>query len=225
MVDIGTVFAVKGNCVSHMLRRGTMRLKRIGVWLLSGAAIVVMIPAAPSTRAQTLTGNEAQQDCATYGGAPENNHYSKLQQINRSNIKQLEVAWSFDTGEEGGLQSSPVIVSGIFYGISPTQKIFALDASTGKLLWRFDSGIRGTQPNRGLAYWTDGKEKRILVGVMNFLYALDAVTGRPIPTFGDRGRIDLRENLGREPASAQSREKCREVIGLADRKLLQRRAT
>src|SRR5712692_1322692 len=145
-----------------------------------------------------------QQDWTAYGGAPENNHYSALAQINRSNVKRLAVAWSFDTQEEGGLQSSPIIVEGVLYGITPTQRIFALDAATGMLLWKFDSGIRGTQPDRGLAYWTDGKDKRILVGVMNFLYALDASTGKPIPAFAKEGRIDLRESLGREPASAQS---------------------
>ena len=119
-------------------------------------------------------------------------------------MKQLAVAWSFDTEEEGGLQTSPIIVKGVLYGISPTQKVFALDAATGQLLWKYDSGIKGTQPDRGLAYWTDGRSSRILVGVLNFLYALDAATGKPIATFGKQGRIDLRENLGREPAAAQS---------------------
>jgi quinoprotein glucose dehydrogenase len=92
----------------------------------------------------------------------------------------------------------------VLYGITPTQKVFALDAATGKLFWKFDSGTSGTQPDRGLAYWADGNDKRILVGVMNFVYALDAATGKPIPSFGNGGRIDLRENLGREPASSQS---------------------
>src|SRR5207249_11674270 len=62
----------------------------------------------------------------------------------------------------------------------------------------------GSQPDRGLAYWSDGQDKRILVGVMNFLYALDASTGQPIPGFAKQGRIDLREDLGRTPATAQS---------------------
>src|SRR2546426_4494135 len=145
-----------------------------------------------------------QQDWFAYGGAPENNHYSALAQINRSNVKRLAVAWSFDTQEDGVLQASPIIVAGVLFGLTPTQKVFALDAASGKLLWKFDSGIRGTQPNRGLAYWADGKDKRILVGVMNFLYALDAATGKPIPGFGTKGRIDLRENLGRGPATSQS---------------------
>jgi quinoprotein glucose dehydrogenase len=143
------------------------------------------------------------RDWPVYGGAPGNTHYSPLAQINRENVRNLQLAWSFDSGEKGGLQTSPIIIDGVLYGITPTEKIFALDAATGKLLWKFDSGIRGTQPDRGLAYWSDGKDKRILAGVMNFVYALDAATGKPIASFGQNGRIDLREGLGREPASAQ----------------------
>jgi quinoprotein glucose dehydrogenase len=139
-----------------------------------------------------------------FGGTAENNHYSTLAQINRENVRRLAQAWSFDTEEQGGLQTSPIVVDGVLYGITPTQKIFALDAATGKLFWKFDSGIPGKQPDRGLAYWSDGKDKRILVGVMNFVYALDAVTGKPIADFGKEGRIDLREHLGREPAAMQS---------------------
>ncbi len=175
--------------------------------LLASLVVVVSVGLLAHT-AKTANGfgapATAQQDWPAYGGASENNHYSRLSQINRTNVKSLAVAWSFDTQENGGLQSSPIIVEGVLYGITPTQKIFALDATSGKLLWKFDSGIPGTQPDRGLAYWTDGNDKRILVGVMHFLYALDAATGKPIPTFANEGRIDLRENLGREPASAQS---------------------
>lgn len=144
------------------------------------------------------------QDWAAYGGDQSKTHYSRLAQINKSNVKQLEVAWSYDTGETGGLQTSPIEVAGVLFGISPTQKIFALDAATGKVKWTFDSGIVGTQPDRGLAYWAspDNKDRRIIVGVMNFVYALDAATGQPIPSFGDKGRIDLRGGLGRDVSSA-----------------------
>ncbi len=147
---------------------------------------------------------QGNRDWPAYGGAAEENHYSNLAQIDRSNVSQLQVAWSFDTGEEGGLQTSPIIVDGVLYGLTPTQKVFALNAATGNPLWKFDSGVRGTQPDRGLSYWADGNDKRIFVGIMNFLYALDASNGKPVTTFGQEGRIDLREGLGREPASAQS---------------------
>ena len=190
-----------------MEKKRTAKILLIGALLLAPALIVTkpaFIARAASSRPQDTAGVKEHQDWPAYGGAPENNHYSSLAQINRSNVKRLTVAWSFDTKEEGGLQTSPIIVAGVLYGITPTQKVFSLDAATGELLWKFDSGIRGTQPNRGLAYWANGNDKRILVGVVNFLYALDVTTGRPIPSFAKEGRIDLRENLGREPASAQS---------------------
>jgi len=184
-------------------------VKRLTLTLLAGFLLLAIGGAFDSA----TTSGEQKHDWPAYGGAPENNHYSALTRINRSNVKLLAVAWSYDTKEEGVLQTSPIIVDGVLYGITPTQKVFALDAATGALLWRFDSGIRGTQPDRGLAYWSSEKgavgevhkgSTRILVGVMNFLYALDAATGKPIPSFGHDGRVDLRENLGREPAAAQS---------------------
>ncbi len=115
-------------------------------------------------------------------------------------MARLQVAWTFDSGETGGLQTSPIEVDGVLYGLTPSQKVFALNAATGEPLWKFDSGIKGTQPDRGLAFWSDGKQRRIFVGVMNFVYALDAATGKAIPSFGKDGRIDLREDLGRDPA-------------------------
>lgn len=148
--------------------------------------------------------HEPQQDWPAYGGGPLNDHYSSLSQINRGNIKRLQVAWSFDTRESGGLETSPIVVGRVLYGVTPTQKVFALDAASGKLLWEFGAGMDGSQPDRGLAYWTDGRNARILVGMMNFLYALDARTGEPIESFGEHGRIDLRENLDRQPAKSQS---------------------
>ena len=190
-----------------MKKKRTLNILTSCAFVLVPSLIVTtagLIARAANAPPQSDVSGQEQQDWPDYGGAPENNHYSKLAQINSSNVKRLAVAWSFDTREQGGLQTSPIIVESVLYGITPTQKIFALDAATGKPLWKFDSGMRGTQPDRGLAYWADGKDKRILVGVMNFVYALDATTGSPIASFGDHGRIDLRENLGREPASSVS---------------------
>ncbi|HTJ30970.1 MAG TPA: PQQ-binding-like beta-propeller repeat protein [Acidobacteriaceae bacterium] len=136
-------------------------------------------------------------DWPIYGGESANDHYSPLTQINRDNVEQLHVAWSYDTHETGGLQTSPLIVGRILYGVTPSQKVFALDASTGKLLWTFDSGVKGTQPVRGLTLWCsdDGKEQRLLAGLMNYLYAIDPATGKLISSFGENGRIDLRKDL------------------------------
>jgi glucose dehydrogenase len=136
-------------------------------------------------------------DWPVYNGGVDGDHYSKLTQIDRGNVSKLQVAWSFDTGEKGGIQSNPLIVGRTLYTYTPTQKVVALDAATGKLKWKFDSEINGTQPARGLAYWTDGRQGRIFVGVMNFLYCLDAETGKPIEIFGESGRVDLRKGLER----------------------------
>ncbi len=185
-----------------------MRGRTIALGVAATISLVVLSSSAIRIRAGQQEASKSaapeNRDWSAYGGGPLGDHYSPLAQINRANVRQLQVAWSFDTGEQGGLQTSPIIVEGVLYGLTPTQKVFALDAATGNLLWKFDSGVKGTQPNRGLAFWTDGKTPRILAGVMNFVYALDAATGKPISTFGHDGRIDLRENLGRGPADAQS---------------------
>ena len=93
-------------------------------------------------------------------------------------------------------QTSPIIVGRTLFTYTPTHQLIALDAATGVLRWRFDAGIRGTGPARGLAYWNDGKERRVLASVMNYLFALDPETGQPIAGFGDEGAIDLRKSLG-----------------------------
>ncbi len=140
------------------------------------------------------------QDWLVYGGQKADDHYSPLAQINRGNVGKLAVAWTYDTREKGvGLQTSPLIVGRTLYAYTPTQKVIALDAATGKLLWSFDSGVTGTQPVRGLTWWTDssknGSGSRLFAGIANFLYALDPRDGKPIASFGDNGRIDLRKNL------------------------------
>jgi quinoprotein glucose dehydrogenase len=143
-------------------------------------------------------------DWPAYGGGPADMRYSPLNQINLANVQKLQIAWTFDSGEKGGLQTNPLVVDGVVYAYTPTQKVIALDAQTGKLIWRFDSGIVGRQPDRGLATWTDGSERRILADVMNYVYALDAKTGKPIATFGDNGRIDLRVGLDRDPKTVMT---------------------
>jgi quinoprotein glucose dehydrogenase len=104
-----------------------------------------------------------------YGGE-NGDHYSRLSQINRANVHRLHKVWTFDTGEKGNIETNPVIIGRTLYAYTPTQKVFALDAATGKLKWKFDSGIASNQPARGVAYWADGKDERIFAGVMNFLY-------------------------------------------------------
>lgn len=135
-----------------------------------------------------------------YGGDAAGTRYSRLKQINRANVQKLEIAWQYDSADgPGDPQNQPVIANGVLYGVTPKHKVVAIDAATGKKVWRFDSGLTARGPNRGVTYWSSGNEQRILVGIQHFIYALDAKTGKPIPSFGADGRIDLREGLGRDP--------------------------
>ena len=149
--------------------------------------------------------NKASTDWPSYGGGAQNTHYSSLAQINRKNVSRLEVAWTFDTGDsypESEMECSPIVVEGVLYAASPKNNIVALDAATGKLLWRFDPNagqkIVGKLRNRGVAYWADANDRRIFFAARQYLYALSADTGRVIETFGKQGRVDLRDDLGRE---------------------------
>jgi glucose dehydrogenase len=148
-------------------------------------------------------GQDAPHGWLAYGGGPERIRYSPLDQINRHNVRQLEVAWTFDSGEEGGLQANPIVVDGVVYTSTPKHHVVALDAATGTLRWKFDSKIPLSGANRGVTYWASGDERRLFTGQDHFVYALDARTGQPVASFGRAGRIDLAEDLGR-PAAQQS---------------------
>ncbi|MET0180322.1 MAG: PQQ-binding-like beta-propeller repeat protein [Novosphingobium sp.] len=150
--------------------------------------------AACSALAQT-----ADRDWPVYGGNAMGQRHSPLTQINRSNVGQLEQAWRFDAGSEGGIQTSPIVIGRKLFAYTPDQHAIALDGATGKLLWKFDPGDTSGQPARGLAYWTEGSGRRLFASSVTNLYALDPDTGRPIASFGDGGKIDLRQDLGRDP--------------------------
>ena len=142
----------------------------------------------------------------TYGGDTGNTRYSPLDQINADNFSKLEVAWRFKTDNlgprpEAQLEGTPLMANGVIYATGGTRRaVVALDAVTGEELWVHSEreGARGTAAprqlsGRGLAYWTDGTEERILYVTPGYrLIALDAKTGIPIPTFGNKGVVDLK---------------------------------
>ena len=134
-------------------------------------------------------------DWSIYNGGVTGDHYSPLDQITVANVRRLKEAWRFDVGTSGGVQTNPMVVGRVLYGYGPTLQVIALDGATGRQLWQFDSGINGRQPSRGFTYWNDGKESKLFAYIMNFLYALDPTTGKPIKAFGEDGRLDMRKDL------------------------------
>ncbi len=143
----------------------------------------------------------------TYGGDQGNSHYSALDQINRANVAELELAWRYASagGEplppSSELQVNPIVVEGVLYGRNPLHNVFAVDAASGRQLWTFSPPQEhvGLSNMRGVSYWRDGSDARILFSTGQFLMALDAASGKLIRSFGRDGRVDLREGLGRNP--------------------------
>jgi len=149
-------------------------------------------------------------DWRVTGGEPGNTRYSSLDQINRSNVAQLRVAWTYHTGNlspdgRSEIQATPIIIDGVLYTTTPTLAVIALRADSGTLLWKFDpfaNRSREKHVNRGVVYWADDRERRIFFSAGRRLYALDAQTGHPIQTFGSSGSVDLGAGLDRDVADA-----------------------
>ena len=153
---------------------------------------------------------------SNYAGTKEGNRYSSNDEINLSNVQNLQVAWTYSTGDKDTAnrsqnQCNPIMVDGILYGTSPRLKLFALDAATGNQKWVFDPATIDTaakndpmafyKVSRGVTYWQDenAEDKRIFYGVGVRTYAINAENGKPIGSFGKGGYIDLSEDLDREP--------------------------
>jgi len=148
-----------------------------------------------------------------YGGNKEANHYSSLSQIDTGNVAKMKVAWVFHTHDADSMtqiQVNPIVIDSILYGVSPKLKLFALNAATGKQKWIFDPmndtsaaakrpGFFSMNVCRGVTYYTDGKsDKRIFFSANGQLYSINALTGNPEKSFGDNGKIDLHNDLGRD---------------------------
>src|SRR5690606_7970201 len=135
-----------------------------------------------------------------YLGGPDRDHYSSLTQIDLENVSQLEKAWEYHTGDSGQIQCNPIIVDGRLYAVTATGEPFALDAASGKELWRIpDTTGRGVIM-RGLSYWENGNDKRILYTRGQWLCAAEALSGKPVLSFGDGGRTSLKSGLGETAA-------------------------
>lgn len=140
--------------------------------------------------------NEKRYDSWTeYLGGPDRNHYSTLAEIDSNNVHQLKIAWTYESSDSGQMQMNPIMVNGAVYGVTAGLKAFALDASTGEELWMYTDSASSNGTSRGVAYWEDGTDKRILYAVGSNLVALNATDGTLISTFGDNGKVNLHTGL------------------------------
>lgn len=164
-----------------------------------------------------VKGKSPEPEWRHYGGDAGSNRYSPLDQINRSNAQELRVAWTYHTGDtrpptrrfpRTTMECTPIVAGGVIYVTSPLLKVIALEAATGREIWRFDPFANGDYENpdaesvhgvnRGVAYWENGRDKSILCTASSNLICLDARTGKPRPDFGHKGYVDLTQGLGRD---------------------------
>lgn len=144
------------------------------------------------------SGGQELREWREYLGGPDRNHYSALKQINASNVDQLQVAWEYHALDSGQMQCNPIIVNGVLYAMTASAQPFALDAATGKELWRIKISEETSVYNvsRGLTYWEKGDDRRVLFTNGPWLYAVDALTGESVTSFGENGRTNLKAGLG-----------------------------
>lgn len=135
-----------------------------------------------------------------YRGTQEANQFSSLKQVDTSNVHLLRPAWEFHTGDSTGrstIECNPIIINDIMYLTTPGLSLVALQAVTGIEIWRFKED-KATGISRGLTYWNDNKDGCIFYSSGHYLYAVNAKKGKRITAFGNTGRIDLREHLGKD---------------------------
>lgn len=183
---------------------------RSGLTAILGVALLTLPSCGTAEDGQADDGISAARDWAVYNGNAGNTHYSRLDQITTANVTDLEVAWDYDAGDafthngaQSDMQSNPLVIEGKLYFVSPKGRVISLDGASGKLRWSYDPAdgeeIFTRQRSRGLAYWSNGRDRRILATFRHHLLAINAETGLLDSAFGTNGKVDLREGLGRDP--------------------------
>ncbi|MEI6086203.1 MAG: PQQ-binding-like beta-propeller repeat protein [Bacteroidota bacterium] len=176
-------------------------MRKFQIFSKSSIAIIIVF----------LAACHAPVEWTNYGGNKANNHYSSLVQIDTNNVASLKKAWEYHTGdadEKTQIQVNPLIIDGVLYAVSPKLKLFALDAGSGKEIWVFNpaepnsisakgNGYFSMNVCRGVSFYKNGKnDQRLFYSASGSLYCVNAVTGKPITSFGTDGKIDLHQDLG-----------------------------
>ena len=134
---------------------------------------------------------------SSYHGGKDRNHYSEINEINPSNVAQLEPAWTFTTSSKGQMQMNPIVVDSMVYIIDASLKVYALHAESGKEIWSYGANFdHALSTSRGVSYWKSQKGEQRIFYTRNYeLIALDAISGRPARGFGVDGAVDIRKAL------------------------------
>jgi glucose dehydrogenase len=173
-----------------MRRFGAGAFPGASAWLAKASKMVFVIASL------LLRSLHAQSDWSSYGHDPGGARYSPLSQIDASNVARLHVAWTYDSGEvSASFETTPIVVGGVMYVSTPKERVVALDPQTGREIWNFDPRVRHPTTHRGISYWPGDTQlpPRILAATTDGrLFALDARSGKRIPSFGDDGVINLR---------------------------------
>ncbi len=158
-------------------------------------------PATPNLAGPVASSEGGRTTWPDFGGSPDNARYLALDQITKSNVHQLGVAWTYPTHDNVSYVFNPVVVDNVMYVLARNNSLVAIDASTGKEIWIHED-LAGIAP-RGINYWEskDRSDRRLLFQRNSYLQAIDARTGKSILTFGKDGVVNLREGLGRDPAT------------------------
>ena len=172
--------------------------------------VALLCAAAATVRTSLPPGSHENIDWPVYRGDPKGNQFSATAQIHAANVHRLQPAWEYhtrDANQRSTMHANPVVVNGVMYITTPALKAVALNAATGREVWVFDpakynNGDVVRLRNRGVTYWKGSEGERIFHFVRDRVYAIDAESGALIPSFGTEGFIDLRQNLGVDPATA-----------------------
>ncbi|MCW3110588.1 MAG: Pyrrolo-quinoline quinone, partial [Segetibacter sp.] len=184
-------------------------------------SFLLLITVSSCHTSRVTTTSYAGKNWIDYAGDNTKSRYSTLSQVNKRNVSQLKVSWTYRSGDfsqdlKTTIECNPIIVNGVLYASTPALKLVAVNAATGKEIWRFDplpaevlqelrtkekiNIVPGTGywVNRGMKYWENGNDKRIYYSAGIYMFAFNANTGKLISSFGDNGKIDLRQGLNRD---------------------------
>jgi quinoprotein glucose dehydrogenase len=201
-------YLLKPDYLFIYMNLNTIKTPRTRIWGAIGIvfAVTLAICIGCMSRKDTLQTNSFVADpyktWREYGGGPDQSKYTTLNHITKKNVSQLEVAWTYSTGDNvATYKFNPIIIDNVMYVLAKNNSLVALDATNGKEIW-IHAGLN-TASKRGINYWEskDRKDRRLIFCMNNTLQEIDALTGKSILTFGTNGAVNLREGMDRDPES------------------------